>query len=76
MKFHTLIAVAAIATFGFAPKAMAFHDGGVAYCDGCHTMHNSGVSSTTDPVTRVTTYTQGAMAKTRTSFRGAGPRGR
>jgi hypothetical protein len=21
--------------------AMAFHDGGVAHCDGCHTMHNS-----------------------------------
>ena len=41
MKVFNLIAVAAIATFGFAPKAMAFHDGGVAYCDGCHTMHNS-----------------------------------
>jgi hypothetical protein len=23
------------------PAALAFHDGGVAHCDGCHTMHNS-----------------------------------
>ncbi len=45
MKVSNLIAVAAIATFGFAPKAFAFHDGGVAYCDGCHTMHNSAVSN-------------------------------
>ena len=22
-------------------SALAFHDGGVAYCQGCHTMHNS-----------------------------------
>jgi hypothetical protein len=36
-----MIAAAAIATFGFAPAALAFHDGGVAYCEGCHTMHNS-----------------------------------
>jgi hypothetical protein len=32
---------AAIAVVGFAPRAYAFHDGGVAYCEGCHTMHNS-----------------------------------
>ena len=24
-----------------AAPALAFHDGGVAHCDGCHTMHNS-----------------------------------
>jgi len=27
--------------FGLGAPAMAFHDGGVAHCDGCHTMHNS-----------------------------------
>jgi hypothetical protein len=25
----------------FGTTALAFHDGGVAHCDGCHTMHNS-----------------------------------
>jgi hypothetical protein len=27
--------------FGLAGTAFAFHGGGVAHCDGCHTMHNS-----------------------------------
>jgi predicted CXXCH cytochrome family protein len=35
----TMLTVAAIALLG-AP-AMSFHDGGVADCAGCHTMHNS-----------------------------------
>jgi hypothetical protein len=35
------IAAALGLSLGLAPKAMAYHDGGVAYCDGCHTMHNS-----------------------------------
>jgi len=39
--FKIIVAAGALAAFGFAPKAFAFHDGGVAYCDGCHTMHNS-----------------------------------
>jgi nitrate/TMAO reductase-like tetraheme cytochrome c subunit len=26
---------------GLTGTAMAFHDGGVAHCDGCHSMHNS-----------------------------------
>src|SRR4051812_40448334 len=34
------LAVAAGALLMSAP-AMAFHDGGVAKCEGCHTMHNS-----------------------------------
>ena len=33
----TAVAVVAI----FAAPAAAFHDGGVAHCNGCHTMHNS-----------------------------------
>jgi hypothetical protein len=41
MRIGLAFVGAAIATVGFAPRAMAFHDGGVAYCDGCHTMHNS-----------------------------------
>src|SRR6266568_245161 len=39
MKF-TKFAVAMALAFAFG-NAYAFHDGGVAYCDGCHTMHNS-----------------------------------
>lgn len=39
MKFLKL-AVAAAFAFGFG-NAYAFHSGGVAECDGCHTMHNS-----------------------------------
>ncbi len=34
-----LLAVAVVAFF--AAPAAAFHDGGVAHCNGCHTMHNS-----------------------------------
>jgi len=30
-------------------RAYAFHDGGVAYCQGCHTMHNSQNGSPIDP---------------------------
>jgi hypothetical protein len=33
-------AVAAVFAFAFA-SAYAFHDGGVAKCDGCHVMHNA-----------------------------------
>lgn len=37
--FPLLLAVAVVALF--AAPAMAFHAGGVAHCNGCHTMHNS-----------------------------------
>jgi hypothetical protein len=40
----TLMAIALIA----APAA-AFHDGGVAHCNGCHTMHNSQDGGLVDP---------------------------
>jgi hypothetical protein len=33
----------------FAGNAMAFHDGGVAECAGCHTMHNSQDGALVDP---------------------------
>jgi predicted CXXCH cytochrome family protein len=44
MKFIRLglvITAAVLITFGLGGMAMAFHDGGVADCAGCHTMHNS-----------------------------------
>jgi hypothetical protein len=41
LRICSYLAAAAFAAVAFAPQAYAFHDGGVAYCDGCHTMHNS-----------------------------------
>ncbi|MDH3868339.1 MAG: hypothetical protein OET08_03115 [Desulfuromonadales bacterium] len=40
MKTKTLLALVA-ALFLFSGTAFAFHGGGVAHCDGCHSMHNS-----------------------------------
>jgi hypothetical protein len=36
-----MIMAAVVIAFGLSGTAMAFHDGGVAHCDGCHTMHQS-----------------------------------
>jgi len=36
-----LVAGVGVLGLGLAGNAFAFHDGGVAHCDGCHTMHNS-----------------------------------
>jgi predicted CXXCH cytochrome family protein len=36
-----IAALAAILTLGLAGTATALHDGGVAHCDACHSMHNS-----------------------------------
>ena len=41
MKLVKLVLVGAIGTFALAPRAYAFHSGGVAECEGCHSMHNS-----------------------------------
>jgi hypothetical protein len=40
-KLTLLVMAAALMAFGWSTGALAFHDGGVAHCDGCHTMHNS-----------------------------------
>jgi len=38
----TLLKLTLVLALGLAASsALAFHDGGVAYCAGCHTMHNS-----------------------------------
>jgi len=44
MKFIKVIMVimaAAMITLALGGNVLAFHGGGVAHCDGCHTMHNS-----------------------------------
>jgi hypothetical protein len=38
---HGIAVLAGVLTLGLAGTALAFHNGGVAHCDGCHTMHNS-----------------------------------
>lgn len=41
VKLGFIFAMAALMTLGLGSAAFAFHSGGVAHCDGCHTMHNS-----------------------------------
>ncbi len=41
LKASVVLVAAAIMLFGAYGTSYAFHDGGVAYCEGCHTMHNS-----------------------------------
>ena len=38
---RNLAVLAGLLTLGWAGSALAFHEGGVASCDGCHSMHNS-----------------------------------
>jgi len=45
MRLTWFILMAAIAAVGFTGSAYAFHDGGVAYCTGCHSMHSSPVGA-------------------------------
>lgn len=41
MQRSTVLVLVAIAALALGAPALAFHDGGVADCQGCHTMHNS-----------------------------------
>jgi predicted CXXCH cytochrome family protein len=41
MMVPGIAALAGLLAFGLAGTASAFHEGGVAHCDGCHSMHNS-----------------------------------
>jgi hypothetical protein len=45
IKLSFVIAVAFMAICGITATSYAFHGGGVAQCEGCHTMHNSLASS-------------------------------
>jgi hypothetical protein len=40
-KISFIIAAAALVVLGLGTSSFAFHSGGVAECEGCHTMHNS-----------------------------------
>lgn len=41
MKAPKILVAAALMSLAATGSAFAFHDGGAAYCEGCHTMHNS-----------------------------------
>jgi cytochrome c553 len=41
IKLSIAIMAAVLLSLGLSATASAFHNGGVAHCDGCHTMHNS-----------------------------------
>ena len=41
LKFVLLIMVAVVLGLAYGGNGQAFHEEGVAYCAGCHTMHNS-----------------------------------
>lgn len=49
MKKAIVLMVALLVAIAYSPSVMAFHDGGVARCAGCHTMHNSQDGQLVDP---------------------------
>src|SRR5512143_198397 len=46
VKISLILVAAAVLTLGFGNTSFAFHSGGVAECEGCHSMHNSFEGST------------------------------
>jgi len=46
---RNLILILAAVCFALVGNALAFHDHGVAHCNGCHTMHNSEDGTFVDP---------------------------
>ncbi len=46
LKISLILLVAALVTIGMSGAAFAFHNGGVASCESCHTMHNSSNGAT------------------------------
>ena len=41
LKLSIILIAVAIFSLGLTNTSYAFHSGGVAECEGCHTMHNS-----------------------------------
>jgi hypothetical protein len=49
-RLMLVVMAAALVTFGLGGSALAFHDGGVAHCDGCHGMHGTDGSGGAVPI--------------------------
>jgi hypothetical protein len=58
-KISMLLVAAVAVVFGLSTTSFAFHSGGVAECEGCHSMHNS-LEGTTNVTGR--TFAQGTGA--------------
>jgi hypothetical protein len=60
LRKSLFVVAAVLMVFGMSGAAFAFHGGGVAECEGCHTMHNS---LNGDVMTRQTTtgFTQNSL---------------
>jgi len=41
VKISLIVVAVALLSFGLSTNSFAFHSGGVAECEGCHSMHNS-----------------------------------
>ena len=64
IRYTTVVAAALLMLLTFGGPASAFHDGGVAHCDGCHTMHNSvdGQQVTPNPGSNLLKASDGSSA--------------
>ncbi len=73
-RISVILLAAVTLVFGLAGAAFAFHDGGVGFCEGCHTMHNSVTAGT---VAYDSTVTSGSTwpQMTRTALHTAGVTG-
>lgn len=64
MKVSKIFVAATLMSLAASGSAFAFHDGGAAYCEGCHTMHNSSgnkaMGNTRAPLTGVNYLLQGS----------------
>ncbi|MDD2582252.1 MAG: cytochrome C [Desulfuromonadaceae bacterium] len=64
MKASKIFVAATLMSLAASGSALAFHDGGAAYCEGCHTMHNSSgnkaMGNTRAPLTGVNYLLQGS----------------
>ena len=52
-KVKLIIMLVGLMAIGFGGNALAYHDGSVAHCDGCHTMHNFADNPAREGVTPV-----------------------
>jgi hypothetical protein len=72
MKKHYLLAAATGLLALSAVPAMAFHDGGVANCAGCHSMHNGAENAASVKITAADgTFTTVAAAPTENLLKGS-----
>ena len=70
-RIAIILMAAALLVFGLSGAAFAFHNGGVGFCEGCHTMHNSVTTGTVPTMSPGMTSNSGVTGWTGTGY-GAG----